>query len=502
MRTLAPLVMAAAVAAGCLLVTEPWTIEDGAPVSAFGGGDDYPSGSFGEILAGGVFDVGGASRGRLAVSAGRASPTHAYDFAVEGAEAFSTRLFGEACKPIGDALPGGDPADTCSTAGSGAALLWAPRVHAGDAFLGPCLLVGEPAASAGSGRVAVHCGDETLRYAGRVAPPGGAPPGFGRTLAMLPSAGASRLVVGALGMRETSGARVVGDVYVSTGAPGDDLVPAAGTWIPANRAAIADEAKGDGYGGVLAAGATADGDGWLAVGAADGAAPDQARVYFFRPETPGDPLSRFVVAGCAEAPPASGFGSALAAGDIDGDGNDDLVVRSPDGLAVYSGADLEALTPTSDPHAPPPCAWHDAPTDVPVRVLAIRCEDDRGSGVRCSERFGLALAVGDIDGARPSEILAGDPHADVAGAARAGAVHVFTVTVGAPWTASPAATFSDAVPEPGQRLGTSIALVAGGGRAEPFVGAPGSGEVFLFRCTGLVGDRPGAADLDGRCLPR
>ncbi|MDI7269981.1 MAG: hypothetical protein QME96_18475, partial [Myxococcota bacterium] len=247
---------------------------------------------------------------------------------------------------------------------------------------------------------------------------------------------------------------------------------------------------------------TADGGGWLAVGAANGAATDPARVYFFRPETPGDPLSRFVVAGCAEAPPASGFGSALAAGDIGDDGNDDLVVRSPDGLAVYSGADLEALTPTSDPHDPRPCARHDEPTGVPARVLTIRCEDDRPRGVRCSERFGLALAIGNLDGDGAPEILAGDPHADVGGASRAGAVHIFRVTVGAPWTASRDATLSDAVPESGQRLGTSIALVAGGGRAEPFVGAPGSGEAFLFRCTGLVGDRPGAAGLDGRCLPR
>jgi hypothetical protein len=34
------------------------------------------------------------------------------------------------------------------------------------------------------------------------------------------------------------------------------------------------------------------------------------------------------------------------------------------------------------------------------------------------------------------------------------------------------------------------------------VGAPGTNEVFVFYCTGLEDDKPGAEGLDGSCRPR
>ena len=101
-------------------------------------------------------------------------------------------------------------------------------------------------------------------------------------------------------------------------------------------------------------------------------------------------------------------------------------------------------------------------------------------------------------------MLVGDPGATVSGEGRAGAVHVFKRD-GTTW--SRVGALFDASPGGGARMGASISVGLVGRRPEPFVGSAGSGEVFVFYCSGLDGDVPRAPDalnpgrkLDDRCL--
>jgi hypothetical protein len=192
----------------------------------------------------------------------------------------------------------------------------------------------------------------------------------------------------------------------------------------------------------------------------------------------------------------------MAAVDLDGDGSDELLVQVPDGVSIYDGAALEALVPTADPFTLAACTGFDeSAAGAPLRAAVIPCAADDVRDVECSASYGEAVAAGDIDADGDLEVLVGDPMARVGGSDRAGAVHVVEVDP-ASWTVTEAATLSDASPETGQALGSSVAVLGDGTRAEPLVGAPGSGEVFEFLCSGVEGDRPNRDGLDGQCRPR
>ncbi len=109
------------------------------------------------------------------------------------------------------------------------------------------------------------------------------------------------------------------------------------------------------------------------------------------------------------------FGQALAVGDFDGDGIDDLAIGSPGerlGAATGAGA-VHVLYGTADGLTGSGSTFYHQNTS---QVL-----DDAETG----DGFGAALAAGDFDGDGNDDLAVGVPNEDIAGAADAGMVHLF-----------------------------------------------------------------------------
>ena len=161
------------------------------------------------------------------------------------------------------------------------------------------------------------------------------------------------------------------------------------------------------------------------------------------------------------------FGAALAAGDFDGDGYDDLAIGIP-------GEDFRV---TVDAGAV--IVMYGGPTgltDSGARLLSQRGATP--GKAQSDDRFGEALAAGDFDGDGRDDLLVGSPGEDVAGKADAGAFYVFD---GSAAGLRPAAAqvfrqrgrLADRS-DKGDRLGLVVAAgdLDGDGRDEAIVAAP------------------------------
>ena len=471
------LLATALVAAGCMFVTEFWALDDETPVFAFGRPSTYERSLFGAALAVRRVTTADGEATLLAVSAGLGSATETYRWAL-GDRVESDRHLSSICSPMSAALDPSNPADgsVCGSSGTGAALLWLEEAagFAEGLCTGGALVIGQPNAGLNTlgemvsfGRIALHC-VTTERTIGAYRQTS-ATEHLGRALAHWP--GGDRPLV------------AVGGDRVAWLAPVDRLT-FPGDWVPVWAAPHADI----NFGTTLSAGRTNDGAGWLAVGAphlADGAGDSWLAVV--RDTDPDAGSAVHEVVGCRQDVGPTPLGNALAAADLDGDGNDELLAQTAAGVAVFDGNDLAALGTAVG-----------SSCDLEPGPVTLVCPPGAEYGVRCSADFGAALAVGDLDGDGTPEVLVGDPGAEVAGAGRAGAVHVF-VRDGAGWRRG--AALYDAAPSAGQRLGTTLATGPVRGRTEPFVGSPGSGEVFVFYCSGLDGDAPYAPGLSRFCRP-
>jgi D-alanyl-D-alanine carboxypeptidase/FG-GAP repeat len=211
---------------------------------------------------------------------------------------------------------------------------------------------------------------------------------------------------------------------------------------------LTDPGIGYRFGRALAVG-DFDGDGFddLAVGASDSAVQ---RVFIYR-GSPTGLLAAPTVWKAADYSVSSGsadeFGAALAAGRLDNDGYDDLVIGAP-GRSGDTGA-VFVLRGSAGGLVLPAAGGVITPASFTF-TLSSGC------------RFGSSLAIGNVGGFNFGDVLAGAPLHDEVGAIDAGAVVLIPgVDTGSGLAAGAALPFfySDVLtPRTGAKLGTAIAI--------------------------------------------
>jgi hypothetical protein len=206
-------------------------------------------------------------------------------------------------------------------------------------------------------------------------------------------------------------------------------------------------------------------------------APDSGRVRLFRHEDAQPPVPPVYVGCLGET---SRFGRTLAAGQIDNDDDDDLLVADAVNVTVFSGSALGSLPAA----AGTACSLGGLP---PGALLAsFGCGSSNEIAGCGSADFGRALAVGDLDGDGDGEAIVGAPGMKVRGENRAGAVLVYDVEVGkgAEHKLADVRFLSSA--EENDELGAALATPLVGTRNIIAAGAPGGGKTALFYCSGLL----------------
>lgn len=156
------------------------------------------------------------------------------------------------------------------------------------------------------------------------------------------------------------------------------------------------------------------------------------------------------------APADQSFGVALAAGDLDADGYDDLAIGAPrvpgstsraGAVFVYRGG--------------PSATW-----SMPSQTLMV---DDAAHG-----GFGRALAIGDLDGDGVMDLAVGAPDVPGASGAGPGIVRVFLGHVRGALDATPSWTFEDPTGSTDAQFGAALAIgdLSGDGIGDLVIGAP------------------------------
>ncbi|MGB7979266.1 MAG: polysaccharide deacetylase family protein [Candidatus Nanopelagicales bacterium] len=192
----------------------------------------------------------------------------------------------------------------------------------------------------------------------------------------------------------------------------------------------------------------------------------------------------------AGVPPGdqAGFGVSVAIADLDGNGRGDLVIGTPMGALTQGGVPIGTvavlLASTSR-------------TFDAARVFSLDRPDLPGTG-QSTDRFGSALAVGDLTGDRVADVAVGAPWRTVGTAPDAGAVYLITGSGGGPsGGAVELSQNAGTVPgkaELGDAFGSSLAV----GHLSPanadwlVVGSPGEG-IGATTASGSIVALPGSA---------
>src|SRR5690606_22892398 len=113
------------------------------------------------------------------------------------------------------------------------------------------------------------------------------------------------------------------------------------------------------------------------------------------------------------------FGRTMTAGDVDGDGIDELLVADDEYVTAFSAGALAALVEQQGD------AGSLAGLPASAVVASVSCASG-GKTSGCSRAaFGAAIAVADLDGDADGEIVVGAPGMALAGVGQAGAVLIF-----------------------------------------------------------------------------
>jgi hypothetical protein len=174
----------------------------------------------------------------------------------------------------------------------------------------------------------------------------------------------------------------------------------------------------------------------------------------------------------------SGLGRALAAGNVNTDDVNDLVISDASNVHVIDGQALATLPVTESAE----CSFSSLPEGA--LLGSFGCGSSTSTSNCEGSSFGAAVAVGDLDGDGDGEVVVGAPQMTVRGESAAGAVLVYDVETPADAAFAEVKFLSSA--ESSDALGSVLATPHIKGRDVIVAGAPGNGKAALFYCSSLL----------------